>query len=93
LSMVSSPPVSEWFDDGNRVMREAEIILPSGKTKRPDRSILKNDMTVLVDFKFGEENAHYAGQLREYREILSKMGYKNIDSFIWYVDNNKIVSV
>jgi len=74
-------------------MREAEIILPSGKTRRPDRIILRNDRTVLIDFKFGEENPHYAGQLREYREILLKMGYKNIDSFIWYVDNNKIVTV
>ena len=93
MSLISSLPVSEWFDKGNRVMREAEIILPSGKTRRPDRIILRNDRTVLIDFKFGEENAHYAGQLREYREILLKMGYKNIDSFIWYVDNNKIVTV
>jgi ATP-dependent exoDNAse (exonuclease V) beta subunit len=93
LSLISFSPASEWFDTGNRVIREAEIILPSGKTKRPDRIILKNDRTVLIDFKFGEENAHYASQLREYREILLKMGYKNIDSFIWYVDNNKIVTV
>ncbi|MGI6323457.1 MAG: UvrD-helicase domain-containing protein [Bacteroidales bacterium] len=93
LSLMSIPLVSEWFEPGNQVMREAEILLPSGRSRRPDRIILKNGRTILIDFKFGEENPYYLTQLREYRDLLMKMGYDNIDSYIWYPDQNKIITV
>lgn len=93
LLLISSPDVSDWFEPGTQVMREAEILMPSGRSRRPDRIILKSGRTILIDFKFGEENAHYSAQLREYRDLLIKMGYKNIESFIWYADQNKIITV
>jgi hypothetical protein len=92
-NQVSEPPVSDWFKPGNRLMKEAGILLPSGSLKRPDRIIFKDDRTVIVDFKFGEENPLYINQIRQYQNILIEMGYKNTEAFLWYVDNNKIVIV
>ncbi len=93
FSLISSPAVSEWFEPGNKVMREAEILMPSGRSRRPDRIILKSGRTILIDFKFGEENPHYSAQLLEYRDLLMKMGYENIDCYLWYADQNKIITV
>jgi ATP-dependent exoDNAse (exonuclease V) beta subunit len=90
--MVSLPVISDWFAVENKVMNEAGILLPSGVTRRPDRVIFKNGKTTIIDFKFGEENPHYAEQVDQYRILLTEMGYNNIDAFIWYVDKNKIVS-
>lgn len=91
--LLSSSPVSEWFAVDNKVLTEKDILLPSGVTRRPDRILLRENKTIVVDFKFGEENKRYVKQLQEYKMLLSDMGYHNIESYIWYVDNNKVVSV
>jgi len=91
-SLISAPPVSGWFLKENNVLTEAEIIIPSGTTRRPDRIIFKEDKTIIVDFKFGEENPHYIDQVNHYRDLLNEMGCKSVDAFIWYVDKNKIIN-
>jgi ATP-dependent helicase/nuclease subunit A len=91
-SLISTPQVADWFTPGNEVMKEAGILLPAGSLRRPDRVIFKDGKTIIIDFKFGEENPHYAEQVEQYRHLLIDMGYKNIDAFIWYVDKNKIIS-
>ncbi|MCE5347394.1 MAG: UvrD-helicase domain-containing protein [Bacteroidales bacterium] len=93
ISLISSSQVSDWFMPGNVVMNEAGILLPSGITRRPDRVILRDGKTIVVDFKFGELNPHYTEQVDRYRSLLKEMGYENIEAFIWYVDKNKIISV
>jgi ATP-dependent helicase/nuclease subunit A len=90
--LISMPGVAEWFKPGNEVMNEAGILLTTGNTRRPDRVIFKDGKTIIVDFKFGEENSHYIEQVDLYRRLLVDMGYNNIEAFIWYVDKNKIVS-
>jgi len=93
LDAVRLSGVSDWFSPGNTVMTEAGILLPAGVTRRPDRIIFRNGKTIIIDFKFGEEKAHYAAQIDNYRALLKDMGYTNIDGFIWYVDKNKIITV
>jgi ATP-dependent exoDNAse (exonuclease V) beta subunit len=93
MALIDSPQVSEWFLPGNIVMTEAEILLPSGITRRPDRVILRDGKTIIVDFKFGEENPDYFHQVRQYKTLISEMGYAAVEAFIWYVDKNKVISV
>ena len=91
-SLLTLPVIAEWFSPGNKVLREAGILMPSGTTRRPDRVIFKAGRTIIIDFKFGEQNPHYIKQINQYRNLLSDMGYENIEAFIWYVDNNLIVT-
>jgi len=86
------PGVSRWFEKGNKVLTEATILIPRSGTRRPDRIILRNGKTTIVDFKFGEENNKYLTQIRQYKFLLSEMGYSYVDAFLWYVDSDKIVS-
>jgi len=92
LSLVESLQVSEWFSPGNNVVKEADILLPSGRIRRPDRVIIREDKTIIIDFKFGEENQKYIDQIRHYCSLLNEMGYENTEGFLWYVDKNKIVA-
>jgi ATP-dependent helicase/nuclease subunit A len=91
-SLINTPEVAEWFAPGNLILTEAGILLPSGNSRRPDRVILREGKTIIIDFKFGEESPQYRKQINLYRELLSEMGYSNIEAFIWYVDNNLIVT-
>jgi len=91
-AMINQPEIADWFLPDNKVLKEAGILMPTGVTRRPDRVIIKDGKTTIIDFKFGEENSHYSEQVDQYRTLLIDMGYKNIEAFIWYVDKNKIVS-
>jgi ATP-dependent helicase/nuclease subunit A len=93
LDAVYLSGVNDWFAADNNVMTEAGILLPAGVTRRPDRIIFRDGKTTIIDFKFGEEKAHYAAQIDHYRTLLKDMGYSNIEGFIWYVDKNKIITV
>ena len=88
--IISTPAVSDWFKPGNVIMNEAEILLPSGDRKRPDRVIISEGRTIVIDFKFGEENTQYKEQIGLYRNLLTAMGYSEVEAYIWYVDRNKI---
>ena len=54
---------------------------------------MKDDQVVVVDFKFGKENPKYNKQVKGYMQLLTKMGYKNITGYLWYVDEELIVKV
>ncbi len=91
--LISSPPVHDWFKEGNKVMKEADILMPSGNIKRPDRVILTEGRALIIDFKFGEENRKYDEQIIQYGNLLKEMGYKDVEGYIWYVDRNKITKL
>jgi ATP-dependent exoDNAse (exonuclease V) beta subunit len=91
-SLIAEPSVTDWFSPENKVLREAGILLTSGNIRRPDRVIFRNGKTIIIDFKFGEENPHYYEQVNLYRSLIIDMGYENVEGFIWYVDKNKVVS-
>jgi len=91
-ALIALPRVSDWFSSDAEIMKEAGILLTSGNTRRPDRVIIKDGKATVIDFKFGSENDKYIEQVNLYRGLLSEMGYKNTEAFIWYVDKNKIVT-
>ena len=93
VDLVSDPIVKEWFEAGSIIIKERDILMASGSTKRPDRVILKDDKAIIVDFKFGLEKTDYINQVRNYRKLLTEMGYKNVEAFLWYVDINKVITV
>jgi hypothetical protein len=74
-------------------MKEAEILLPSGVTRRPDRVIITKEKAIVVDFKFGEVRQDHYEQIRNYLKILNEMGYTETEGYLWYVDKNEILTV
>ncbi len=92
-ALINSPEVSGWFRPGLKVLKESEILSPSGDMRRPDRVIIEAGKAVVIDYKSGEEHGRHAVQIREYRKLLSEMGYSDIESYLWYIDKNKIVTV
>ncbi|MBN1143285.1 MAG: UvrD-helicase domain-containing protein [Bacteroidales bacterium] len=89
---IKDPVASDWFTDDWTVLNEAEIILPKGKTKRPDRVMRKGDRSVVIDYKFGiNMESQHEKQVKEYAGLLSEMGYKNTEAYLWYVTLGKVV--
>jgi len=92
--MLEDERVRSWFhpDDTHRL--ESSILIPGGSICRPDRVIIKGEEATVVDFKFGARmTPEHQAQVRQYMELLRKMGYPSVKGYIWYVLLESIVPV
>ena len=76
-------------------MNETDIILPHGKIRRPDRVIIYPGSVDIIDYKSGSDfqQKEHERQVKEYIDLVSEMGYSNVNGYIWYITNNKIVQL
>lgn len=96
VKALSMPEVQEWYSGKWRLFNECAIIYKDKgvlQTRRPDRVMMKDEQVVVVDFKFGKPNMKYNKQVKGYMQLLSRMGYKNITGYLWYVEEEKIEKV
>jgi ATP-dependent helicase/nuclease subunit A len=92
--LLSNQQVLSWFHPQWKILTEAEIILPGGISKRPDRIMTKDDQTIILDYKFGEkEDPSHKSQVLQYADLLRKMGYPRVEGYLWYAMMGKIVNV
>ncbi len=85
--------VANLFTDFDELKNERSILLTSGESYQPDRVVVKNGKTYLVDYKTGEPNPSYEKQVTEYRNLLTQMGYQNIGSYLLYIKSGELVGV
>ena len=74
----------KWFDGTYKVLNEKEII-SNREVKRIDRIMFGKDEVIILDYKFTEDKENenkYHEQLKEYKQIVSNMGYKNIKTYL-----------
>lgn len=96
MDKLANPTIASWFSTRYKVVAEADIILPgsSYSIRRPDRVMISDTETVVVDFKFGEiEDPKHRYQVFDYINTLKKMGYPNVRGYIWYFDHDGIVEL
>ncbi len=92
--LMNDVQVLSWFMDDWYVLAEAEIILPEGISRRPDRVMIKEEQVLVIDYKFGEKtDPSYHRQVEQYIRLLKQMGYMQVQGFIWYVMMGKVAEV
>lgn len=92
------PRVADWYSDRWTLFNECTILDVDTNTnvvynRRPDRVMTDGKQTVVVDFKFGRPQDGYRQQVRDYMELLAKMGHPNVSGYLWYVFSNEIVEI
>ena len=93
---LNDPSVRNWFTGGESIsiFNERTIFSGEGSVYRPDRVIVDGDLVTVVDFKFGEtEKGSYLNQVRNYMDQIRRMGYTQVEGFIWYVMLDKTVKI
>ncbi|MDR2130214.1 MAG: UvrD-helicase domain-containing protein [Odoribacteraceae bacterium] len=91
---LEEPRVAGWFNGRYRVINERDILFPSGQRARPDRVMIDGEKAIVVDYKFGRtEKDDHARQVRFYCESLSRMNYREVAGYLWYVVLHKVVQV
>ena len=83
-----------WFSADVTVRSEAPILAADGQEYRPDRVVLYPDGSVqVIDYKFGQPEDKYKYQVLRYVNLYKKMGYKKVEGYIWYLEDNFIIFV
>jgi len=78
-----------WFpEDGKGIFREIGILDADGKEQRPDRVIVRGGVVRIVDYKFGARHDSYRRQIAAYADLFRRMGYKDVRTTLWYINEN-----
>ena len=91
--LFSDAKIKELFRKGPTVKAESEILLPNGKSMRPDRINFDRVRTEVIDFKTGKESKTHHKQVLSYMNILKDMGYENVKGYLLYISEPKVVEV
>jgi len=86
------PEFSQFFDTDWQVFSEREIAA-EGKYYKPDRVLIGDDRTLVIDFKREKEQDKHRRQLEMYADLLDKMGYQSIEKYLVYVVDTKVLRV
>ena len=94
LDTLNHPQLAQWFNGDYAHWNERSIILPNGRTLRPDKVLVRPDETIVLDFKFTqhEEEAHLK-QVVDYQLLLREMGMPNVKGYVYYGALKKLVAV
>lgn len=89
---LSHPEVKTWFNGTYKVLPEVAILHQN--IRRPDRVMISEKETIVVDYKFGKADAaKHQLQVKGYMNKIKEMGYPNVKGFIWYVPQEEVVRV
>lgn len=94
LATWHHPQLAQWFKGDYQHWNERSIILPSGRTLRPDKVLIRPDETIVLDFKFTqhEDEAHLR-QVADYQLVLREMGMPNVKGYVYYGELKKLVAI
>ena len=89
--------VKAWFSPSWTLYNECTILSTDDNgyvvERRPDRVMSDGERFVVVDFKFGRPKPEHQTQVKEYMDLIRKMGHSQVEGFLWYVYTNKIETV
>lgn len=92
-SLLSQPQIAALFAEGQKVKTEADILLDDGSWLRPDRVIIEGNKIKLVDFKTGTEQEDHHQQLLKYEALLHQMGFSEVEKYLVYTAEERLVKV
>lgn len=95
---LTSPIIKRWFAPQWILMNECSIVNVDPLTgevreHRPDRVMMNEHETIVVDFKFGQPKEEYLQQIRQYMSLLKEMECPNVKGFLWFVYANRVEEV
>jgi hypothetical protein len=83
--LLQRPSIARWFEPGLDVRNEISILSTDGQQYRPDRLVLQNQKAHVLEFKTGAERPEHVQQLRNYLQLLQKMGFETSGELV-YID-------
>lgn len=74
------------YEKEQEAWAEHEFLDKGGKIVRPDRIVFFETHTVVIDFKFGNEQPQHKRQISRYKALLTELGYPTPQGILWYIN-------
>ncbi len=84
--VIRHPLLHTYYKEGITVLNEKEILTKEGNILRPDRLVLLNNKTVILDYKTGGVKLAHREQLFAYAKALQEMGLVVEQKIIVYLE-------
>lgn len=92
--LLALPTVKPWFTATDwKIRNEQELLLPDGKTYRPDRVMTKEHQARVLDYKTGQRNAANEQQVKQYKNVLEQVGYDDVAAYLFYLEEKVIENI
>jgi ATP-dependent exoDNAse (exonuclease V) beta subunit len=85
--------INNWFTDNWEIKTEVPVLPEKGHLRRMDRVMIRDNNAIVVDYKTGEKRSADINQVKNYMNILSRMGYENIEGYVLYLNNGELIEV
>ena len=84
---IASVAARGWFaESGVEVLNEAPLLGADGAEVRPDRVVLRPDVSAaVIDYKFGQPEKKYLDQVRGYMDLYRALGHSPVTGTLWYI--------
>jgi len=92
-TLLNRDEIKPLFSGENKIRNEADLLLPDGSWKRPDRLVIHGKKVQIVEYKTGHKKEAHKRQIGEYEKALSEMGFEKIEKYLIYTSEEKIVKV
>lgn len=95
-SAIKDANVENWFNGTFKSYQEYSLVTKEeGKViiKRPDRVLLSDNTTIVIDYKFGKLHNSHQKQVKEYMDILNNMGYPQVKGYLWYFEDQQVLEI
>lgn len=89
--MLKDERLAMLWDASYSILNEQDILLPGGKSTRPDRLMISGKKVRIFDYKTGKKRESHADQLRDYANVLRDMGFEVEKLALIYVELQEIV--
>ncbi len=89
IRIIKKSGKEDWFSGNYQLYNECTILSKENginQTHRPDRVLIKNNMAIVIDYKFGEFHSSHEKQISQYVDLMKKMGYEQVEGHLWYMD-------
>lgn len=84
--IIQHPQLKKYYQKGNIIKNETDIITKTGQILRPDRVVIKNNLATIIDYKTGKLNPSYKEQIYGYADALIAMGCEVENKIIIYIN-------
>ena len=91
--LLEIPILRNYFEISVKAKNELDILLPNGKSQRPDRVVFNENETIIIDYKSGIEKPEHKSQIRNYATLLREMIYPNPKMILVYLETLKVIIV
>jgi ATP-dependent exoDNAse (exonuclease V) beta subunit len=85
--------LSNLYQNSEHIMSEQSILFAREKSSRPDKILIQKDSVIVLDFKTGAVDTKHQKQVKNYAQLLERMGMRNVKSALLYTEIPELIWV